>query len=52
MFVSCFLSQTQSKLKQATMTFMANHLASKKDLRELQRTFKQFDENGDGMIQR
>ena len=34
------------------MTFMANHLATKEDTKSLQKTFNQFDENGDGLIQR
>ena len=31
---------------------MANHLATKEDTKSLQKTFNQFDENGDGLIQR
>lgn len=44
--------RNESKLKQATLTFMAGHLATKKQQKELRSTFAQFDENGDGLIQR
>lgn len=42
--------QNESKLKQATLTFMSGHLATKKQQRELRASFNQFDENGDGLI--
>ncbi len=38
-------------MKQATLTFMAGHLATKAQQQELRKTFNQFDENGDGLIQ-
>jgi len=40
----------ESKLKQATLTFMSSHLATKKQQHELRQSFNQFDENGDGLI--
>lgn len=42
--------KNESKLKQATLTFMTSHLATKKQMQELRNSFNQFDENGDGMI--
>ena len=39
-------------MKQAALTFMSSHMATKKQQRELKISFDQFDENGDGMIQR
>ena len=39
-------------MQQAVLTFMANHMATKEDQIELKKTFLQFDENGDGLIQR
>lgn len=44
--------KNESKLKQATLTFMSGHLATKKQQTELRKSFQQFDENGDGLIQR
>mmetsp|Transcript_16498 Transcript_16498/g.20892 ORF Transcript_16498/g.20892 Transcript_16498/m.20892 type:complete len:233 (-) Transcript_16498:827-1525(-) len=44
--------KNDSKLKQATLTFMATHLATKQQLTQLKTTFLEFDENGDGLIQR
>lgn len=37
-------------MKQATLTFMSSHLATKKQHRSLRDTFNQFDTNGDGVI--
>jgi len=37
-------------MKQATLTFMSSHLATKKQQQSLQKTFSQFDTNGDGVI--
>ena len=38
-------------MKQATLTFMSSHLATKKQQRSMRDTFNQFDTNGDGLIQ-
>jgi len=37
---------------QATMTYLTTHMATKQQNAEMQKTFKQFDENGDGLIQK
>jgi len=42
--------KNDSKMKQATLTFMATHLATKQQLSTLRQTFLEFDENGDGLI--
>ena len=39
-------------MQQAVLTFMANHMATKDDQKDMMKTFLQFDENGDGLIQR
>ena len=39
-------------MKQATLTFMSSHLATRKQQRAMSETFKQFDVNGDGVIQK
>lgn len=44
--------KNESKLKQATLTFMSGHMATKKQQTELRKSFMQWDENGDGLIQR
>ena len=36
---------------QATMTYLTTHLATKSQNAEMRKTFTQFDENGDGLIQ-
>ena len=38
-------------MKQASLTFMSSHLATKKQQRSMRDTFNQFDTNGDGVIQ-
>ena len=38
-------------MRQAVLTFMSGHLATKKDQQTLKKSFLQFDENGDGLIQ-
>ena len=48
---SSVVIQSESKLKQATLTFMAGHLATKAQQAELKKSFNQWDENGDGLIQ-
>ena len=47
-----FQLKNESKLKQATLTFMAGHLATKTQQAELRKSFNQWDENGDGLIQK
>jgi len=37
-------------MKQATLTFMSSHLATKKQQKTMRDTFNQFDVNGDGVI--
>lgn len=39
------------KLKQAAITFMTTHLASKEERMYLKQSFQQFDVNGDGKIE-
>lgn len=43
-------AQNESKLKQATLTFMSGHLSTKAQQKELRASFLLFDENGDGFI--
>lgn len=38
-------------LQQAALTFMASQLSTKAEQKRIQESFKQFDTNGDGMIQ-
>ena len=40
----------QRKLQQAALTYIVNHLVSKKDKNELIELFQQFDKNGDGVL--
>lgn len=42
------LFRAETKLKLATVTYMASHLASKKDQVQLRETFKMFDKDGNG----
>lgn len=43
--------RAETKLKQATITYMASNLASKKDQAQLRETFKMFDKDGNGKIE-
>ncbi len=37
-------------MKQATLTFLTHHLASKQELADLTRAFKEMDANGNGTL--
>jgi len=44
--------RADTKLRQASLTFMVSHLSTKRMQDDLRKSFNQWDENGDGLIQR
>lgn len=44
--------QANNELKQATMAFMASHLTSKDEKRDLEKIFKSMDRDGNGTLDR
>lgn len=44
--------QANSELKQATMAFMASHLTSKEEKKDLEKIFKAMDKDGNGTLDR
>lgn len=41
----------EAKLRNAALTFMTTHMATKEERQHLKQTFAQFDVNGDGKIE-
>ena len=44
--------KVRNQLQQAVMVFIANHLQSQDNMKKLESVFKQFDTNGDGVLER